>query len=153
MSLGELILADVRLSARRAHRYFRAGRDDKATPLTERIALLLKGLREDYSTDAPFHQIVREAVRLGLARVYVADLFVHDRRKLEMLEAGGEPPAFLWVIYDCGTHLLEARGAATEHTADSFRRRYRDCRVYLFKDGGLTECLAASADGCLSAAT
>jgi len=96
MSLGELILADVRLSARRAHRYFRAGRADKATPLTERIALLLKGLREDYSTDAPFHQIVREAVRLGLARVYVADLFVHDRRKLEMLEAGGEPPAFLW---------------------------------------------------------
>lgn len=145
MGLGELILTDVRLSTRRAHNYFSEGRPDKAAPITERITLLLAGLREDYSTDAPFHQIVREAVRLGLPQAYVADLFVHDRRKLEMMEAEGEPLAFLWVLYDCGTHLLEARGPATAHTADSFRRRYRDCRVYLFKDGELTECLAAGA--------
>jgi hypothetical protein len=144
MSLGSLILADVRLSARRAHRSFREGRPDKATPLTERITLLLAGLREDYSTGEPFHQLVREAVRLGLPQAYVADLFVHDRRKLEMMEAEGGPLAFLWVIYDCGTNLLEARGSDPTHMADSFRRRYHDCHVYIFKDGELTECLAAS---------
>lgn len=151
MGLGELILTDVRLSARRAHNYFREGRPDKAAPITERITLLLAGLREDYFTDAPFHQLVREAVSLCLPQAYVADLFVHDRRKLEMMEAGGESPAFLWAIYDCGTHLLEARGSDPTHMADSFRRRYHDCHVYLFKDGELTERLAAGAGGRLRA--
>ena len=141
MSLGELILADVRLSARRAHGHFRAGNLGFGRPPAERIALLPDALRSRHDTDAPFDQMVREVVRLGLPEAFVADLFVHDRRRLEMMAAEDGPLRFVWVLYDCGTHLLEARGSLTpSYLAEPFIRRYDRCHVYLFEGGRLTEC-------------
>jgi hypothetical protein len=52
MSLGKLILAEVRHSARRAHRHFRAGEADEGRRLARRIATLLASLRERYDTDS-----------------------------------------------------------------------------------------------------
>lgn len=52
MSLGKLILAEVRHSARRAHRHFRVGEADEGRQLARRIATLLASLREKYDTDS-----------------------------------------------------------------------------------------------------
>ena len=109
MSLGKLILAEVRHSARRAHGHFRAGQADEARLLARRIATLLASLRESYDTDAPHHQLVREAVRLGLPEAFVADLFVHDREQIERMAAEGEGLRFVWVLHPAGSHMLDAR--------------------------------------------
>lgn len=52
MSLGKLILAEVRHCARRAHGHFRAGEADEGRLLSRRIATLLAALREKYDTDS-----------------------------------------------------------------------------------------------------
>lgn len=139
MSLGELILADVRRGARRAHRCFRAGKAGEARQLAGRIAKLLACLREKYDTDAPFHQMVREAARLRLPEAFVADVFVHDRLKLEAMSAEGRTLRFVLVLHTCGSHLLDARAAQSpSHLAAPFLRRTGGCHVYLFEAGRLT---------------
>lgn len=145
MNLGELILADVRHSARRAHRHFRLGGTAEGRQLAQRITALLASLRESYTTDAPLHQMVREAARLGLPEAYVADVFVHDRAQLERMAAEGRDLRFVWVLHACGSNLLDARESQTpSYLAESFLRRTDNCRVFLFEGGVLTKCASNS---------
>src|SRR5215213_942278 len=109
MSLGKLILAEVRRSARRAHRHFRVGEADEGRQLARRIATLLASLRERYDTDATLHQLVREAVRLGMPEAFVADLFVHDREQIERMAADGKGLRFVWVLHPAGSHMHGSR--------------------------------------------
>lgn len=140
MSLGKLILAEVRHSARRAHGHFRVGEADEGRRLARRIATLLAGLRESYDTDAPHHQLVREAVRLGLPEAFVADLFVHDREQIERMAAEGEGLRFVWVLHPAGSHMLDARGSREpSYLAAPFLRRTEACHVFLFDGGVLTQ--------------
>ncbi len=146
MSLGKLILAEVRHSARRAHRHFRVGEADEGRQLARRIATLLASLGEKYDTDAPHHQLVREAVRLGLPEAFVADLFVHDREQIERMAAEGKGLRFVWVLHSAGSHLLDARESQTpSYLAGSYLRRTDDCHVYLFENGALTKCASNAA--------
>jgi hypothetical protein len=145
MSLGKLILAEVRHSARRAHRHFRAGEADEGRQLARRIATLLASLRESYDTDVPLHQMVREAVRRGLPEAYVADVFVHDREQLERMAAEDRDLRFVWVLHACGSNLLDARESQTpSYLAESFLRRTDNCHVFLFEGGMLTKCASNS---------
>ena len=141
MNLGELILADVRHSARRAHWHFRLGETAEGRGLAQRIATLLASLRESYTTDAPLHQMVREAARLGLPEAYVADVFVHDRAQLERMAAEDKEIRFVWVLHSAGSNLLDARDSQTpSYLAESFLRRTDNCHVFLFEGGVLTKC-------------
>ena len=144
--LGELILADVRRSARRAHRHFRLGETAEGQQLARRMDTLLASLRESYDTDAPLHQLVREALRLELPEAYVADLFVHDREQIERMVAEGRGVRFVWVLHSAGSHLLDARESQTpSYLAGSYLRRTDDCHVYLFENGALTQCASNAA--------
>lgn len=141
MSLGKLILAEVRRSARRAHGHFRAGEADEGRQLAWRIATLLASLRERYDTDAPLHQLVREAVRLGMPEAFVADLFVHDREQLERMAAEGKRLRFVWVLHPAGSHMIDARDShEPSYLAAPFLRRTEGCHVFLFDGGVLTGC-------------
>lgn len=141
MSLGKLILAEVRHSARRAHRHFRVGEADEGRQLARRIATLLASLREKYNTEAPHHQLVREAVRLGLPEAFVADLFVHDREQIERMAAEGKGLRFVWVLHPAGSHMLDARDShEPSYLAAPFLRRTEGCHVFLFDGGVLTGC-------------
>lgn len=140
MSLGKLIMAEVRHSARRAHGHFRAGQADEGRELARRIATLLASLRERYDTDAPHHQLVREAVRLGLPEAFAADLFVHDREPIERMAAEGDGLRFVWVLHPIGSHMLDARESREpSYLAAPFLRRTEGCHVFLFDGGVLTE--------------
>ena len=140
MSLGKLILAEVRHSARRAHRHFRVGEADEGRQRARRIATLLASLRERYDTDAPHHQLVREAVRLCLPEAFVADLFVHDREQIERMAAEGEGLRFVWVLHPAGSHMLDARDShESSYLAAPFLRRTEGCHVFLFDSGVLNE--------------
>lgn len=143
MSLAELILADVRQSARRAHRCFRATEPEEleeARRLSGRIAVLLSALRERYDTDAPFHQLVREAIRRGLPEAFAADLFFYDRGLTDAMAKDPRPARFVWILHDCGTFLLDAReGETPSYLAGPFTRNCGRHHVYLFEGGRLTE--------------
>ncbi len=138
MTLGELILGDVRLSARRAHRHFQLGEVAEGLELAARIATLLGSLRESYTTDRPFHQLVREALRAAMPEAFAADLFVHDRGLIEAMEGEGEPLRFVWILHDCGSYLLDARKGQTPSVlASPFTRHCGACHLYLFEGGAL----------------
>lgn len=140
MSFAELILADVRHSARRAHRCFRAGELEEAHRLSGRIAVLLSALRERHDTDAPFHQLVREAVRRGLPEAFAADLFFYDRGLTDAMGRDPRPVRFVWILHECGTFLLDAReGETPSYLAGPFTRNCGRHHVYLFEGGRLTE--------------
>lgn len=137
--LGALILADVRHSARKAHRHFRAGETAEGQQLARRIATLLASLRESYDTEAPLHQLVREALRLDLPEAYVADVFLHDREQIEEMAAEGRGLRFVWVLHPAGSHMLDARESNDPaYLAAPFLRRTDGCHVFLFEGGVLT---------------
>lgn len=145
MSHGELILAEVRHSAWRAHRHFRVGEADEGRQLARRIATLLASLRERYDTDAPHHQRVREAVRLGLPEAFVADVFMHDREQIERMAAEGKGLRFVWVLHPAGSHMLDARDShEPSYLAAPFIRRTEGCNIFLF-DGGVLSRYAVNA--------
>ncbi|MFL6284548.1 MAG: hypothetical protein ACJ74Q_15490 [Pyrinomonadaceae bacterium] len=140
MSLAQLLLADVRLSARRAHAHFHAGRSAEAREQAERIAVLLVSLRERYDSDSPFHQLVREAMRRSLPEAFAPDLFIHDRTMLDSMSASPEHPRFVWILHDCGSFLLDARdGQTPSYLASQLTRSCGRHHVYLFEGGLLTE--------------
>lgn len=146
MSLGNLILGDVRQSARRAHKHFRAGEVGEGRELAERITTLLLSLRESYDTDRAFHQLVREALRVRLPEAFAADLFVHDRKLIEKMEGEGAPLRFVWLLHDCGSYLLDAREGQTPGVlASPFIRSCGAYRLYLFESGRLVECETSAA--------
>jgi len=66
-----------------------------------------------------YDALVKEANDLGLPRHYKSDL-THDKKFLEREDA---PGIFGWVIYDCGTHLVDPYGidGVGKKMPDTFR--------------------------------
>jgi hypothetical protein len=101
--------------------------------------------------DPMMAQLVAEAEATGWPDAYVADLFYHDRRTLllfvERQQEIGIRPAFVWVLRDCGTHVMDAYGKDAVLLTKSSARMSESSKVYVFEDGRLRETTVEGAMG------
>lgn len=91
--------------------------------------------------DPMMAQLVAEAERHGWPDAYVADLFYHDRRTLllysERRQEIAIEPAFVWVLRDCGTHVMDAYGKDAALLTKASAGMSEGSKVYVFEDGRL----------------